>query len=86
MGVIVRDNINTGFINSKMQPCPRNLKSGGAVPFVNTYSMNFDGIDDYIDCGSSTDLNPTTAYTISAWVKRSYIILTFQLGDRSNQM
>ena len=47
-------------------------KSPTPVPtYANTYSMNFDGIDDYIDCGSSTDLNPTTAYTISAWVKRS---------------
>jgi len=34
------------------------------------YSKNyfeFDGVDDYIDCGANTSLQPTTAITLSAW-------------------
>jgi hypothetical protein len=36
--------------------------------FTNTYSLSFDGSDDYIDLGTSSTLNPTSALTISAWV------------------
>jgi len=35
------------------------------------YSMEFDGTDDYIDCGSFTPLDSGTALTISAWFKSS---------------
>lgn len=68
MSIVKRDNINTGFINSKVQPCPRNLKSGGGVPFLNTKSLAFDGVDDTIDIGT-TSLGITTAISVSAWVK-----------------
>jgi hypothetical protein len=37
--------------------------------FSNTYSLSFDGTDDYIDLGTSSSLNPTSALTISAWVR-----------------
>ena len=32
---------------------------GGGVPFVNTYSMTFDGIADYIDLGTASNLEIT---------------------------
>ena len=38
--------------------------------FSNTKSLSLDGVDEYVDLGSSNNLNPTSAYTISAWVKR----------------
>ena len=25
--------------------------AGGGAPFLNTYSLDFDGVDDYVDCG-----------------------------------
>ena len=43
----------------------------GAPPFVNTKSLDFDGVDDYVDCGSFTPLDSGTALTISAWFKSS---------------
>jgi hypothetical protein len=42
--------------------------SGGVTPFVNTYSMEFDGIDEYANVGTSS-LGITGAITVSAWVK-----------------
>lgn len=34
-------------------------------------SFNFDGVDDYIDCGNDDSLNLTTAVTVSVWIKPS---------------
>src|SRR3989338_3424805 len=34
-------------------------------------ALNFDGSNDYVDIGDSTSLEPTTAFSISAWIKRS---------------
>jgi hypothetical protein len=44
--------------------------SGGVTPFVNTYSMSFDGVDEYISGGSTfSTLNGATKATWSFWVK-----------------
>jgi len=40
---------------------PDGGKVGGALAF--------DGVDDYVDCGSHEDLNLTNAVSISAWIK-----------------
>ena len=43
--------------------------------FSNTYSVDFDGTNDYVDCGGSSDFSFTdgsgndSAFSISAWVK-----------------
>ena len=42
-------------------------KSGSS--FSNLQSLEFDGIDDYVDCGNPASLQITGALTISAWVK-----------------
>jgi len=68
MSIVKRDNINTGFINSQVQPCPRNLMGGGVIPFVNTKSLAFDGMDDTIDCGNISALSNTDSFTVSGWV------------------
>ena len=39
--------------------------------FKNTYSLAFDGSDDYIDCGNDASLQITGNMTVSAWVKSS---------------
>ena len=36
-------------------------------PFMNTYSLDFDGTDDYVDCGSASYLNGLTEFSVSAW-------------------
>ena len=32
-------------------------------------ALQFDGVNDYVDCGNNASLNPTTAITMEAWVK-----------------
>ena len=70
MSIVIRDNINTGFINSKMQPCPRNLKGGGSS-FSNLYSIEFDGIDEYMKAPITPEISWDTATirSYSFWVK-----------------
>jgi hypothetical protein len=36
-------------------------------------ALNFDGVDDYVDCGNSETLDPTQGATIEAWVKFNQI-------------
>jgi len=48
-------------------------------PFINTYSLDFDGVDDYVDCGDVWDLasEPYTwsPFTLSFWYKGSNPII-----------
>jgi hypothetical protein len=37
------------------------------------YGLDFDGTDDYVDCGNDASLDITDAITIEAWVKRNSI-------------
>ena len=37
--------------------------------FVNEYSMSFDGVDEYFNCGNVTTLNNQTNISISLWFK-----------------
>ncbi len=46
---------------------------GGGGGFPNTYSLAFDGVDDFIGLGSSTGLNFSGDFTLSAWVKTDSI-------------
>jgi hypothetical protein len=51
------------------------IVSDTAPSFSNTYSVDFDGTNDYVDCGGSSDFSFTdgssndSAFSISAWVK-----------------
>jgi hypothetical protein len=44
--------------------------AGGGAPFSNTYSLDFDGVDHYVDCGNSAALKPNII-TVSCWIKGS---------------
>ena len=35
---------------------------------IGGYALNFDGVNDCVNCGSNSNLNPTTALTIEMWV------------------
>jgi len=37
----------------------------------NTYSVSFDGSDDYVDCGTVSALNSASTFSVSAWYKKS---------------
>jgi len=46
------------------------IYNSGEPTDLSTFSLKsfaFDGVDDYIDCGANTSLQPTTAITLSAW-------------------
>jgi len=45
------------------------LTSASYVGFTNTYSLSFDGTDDYVTVPDHSSLDITGAITISAWVK-----------------
>ena len=45
------------------------LVNNSALSNYSTRSFNFDGVDDYVDCGNPTSLQITGALSISAWVK-----------------
>ncbi len=49
-----------------------NLLSGQPLTgFPNDFSFNFDGSNDYLDCGNSTALQITGQISISCWIKTS---------------
>lgn len=50
--------------------------SGGGGAFSNTYSVEFDGTDDYVALGNSSDLAPSNI-TVSLWFKASGTVGTF---------
>ena len=43
----------------------------GKGALENNYSLDFDGSDDYVDCGNDASLQITGNMTVSAWVKSS---------------
>jgi len=36
---------------------------------ISNYSFEFDGVDDYINCGTDSSLKPTSNYSVSGWFK-----------------
>ena len=41
----------------------------GASEFENLYSLDFDGVDDYVNCGNDASLKPTAAMSVNIWFK-----------------
>ncbi len=44
------------------------IPAGGGGGFPNTYSLEFDGVDDYVGLGNPTDLQITGAFSFSCWI------------------
>ena len=42
---------------------------GGGGGFSNTYSVDFDGTNDYVDVGNVTQINSATNLSVSLWFK-----------------
>jgi len=60
--------------------------AAGLADIDNVYSMAFDGVDDYVDLGSGTDLELTDDFSVSAWIKDTSDLNRGIVccGDRSN--
>jgi hypothetical protein len=52
-------------------------------PFSNTYSLDFDGVDDYINIPNNTDLNFSSAYSVSCWIKTTSTALLSPISNQS---
>ena len=54
--------------------------------YYGDYALDFDGADDYVDCGSDASLNITDAITVEAWVKPATIDCDnfLSIVDRTN--
>jgi prepilin-type N-terminal cleavage/methylation domain-containing protein len=55
---------NNGILFSALSPT---WKSGADC--VSGSCLSFDGVDDYVDCGSGESLKPTASLTLEVWVK-----------------
>ena len=71
--------IDWGKIHYNSWSPETNLTGAGATPsYQNEYSFQFDGVDDYIDCGDNDNLsfgNGVTdlPFSISAWINMDSI-------------
>lgn len=45
------------------------VQSTGGESFSNTYSVAFDGNDDFVGCGNDSSLQPTDEFSVSSWFK-----------------
>ena len=45
----------------------------GVGSTFNTYSVAFDGTEDYVDCGNDSSLQPTDEFSVSAWFKTDVV-------------
>lgn len=60
--------------------------SGGGGAFANTLSGSFDGTDDYLDCGTVSALNSSSAYSGSLWLNYNSVNrIPLGAGSASNR-
>jgi len=85
--IITHNNIilkNEGIILNKITTVPPTPPS----PFANTYSLDFDGVDDYVDVGNVIDKDKSNAFSISVWINIpltiSNNIIISKVEDRDN--
>jgi hypothetical protein len=58
----------TRAINS---PIDIQLAGTPVSPFINNYSLSFDGVDDYLNVGYIQELNNASSFTFSGWYKQT---------------
>ena len=46
---------------------------GAGAGFVNTKSLELDGVDDRVNCGNDSSLQPTDEFSVSAWFKTAVV-------------
>jgi len=75
----VLPSIGSGIIASPTAPA-------GLPSITNTYSVDFDGTDDYLDCSNVSDLNSGSAYSGSLWINYNSVNeIPFNAGVSSNR-
>ncbi len=51
---------------------------------IGSYAMDFDGSDDYVDCGNDSSLDITDSITVGAWVKRPSFETSGTIAGKTN--
>jgi len=59
------------------------IGAGGGAPFVNTYSLDLDGVDDYVNIPNNTELNFSSAYSVSFWINTTSSALLSPISNQS---
>jgi hypothetical protein len=75
------------FYETSGAGCPNSSTFDLAVTasgISNVYSMDFDGINDYIDAGNDSSLTPTNGISISFWIKTTDTTQNTGLIDKYN--
>ena len=49
------------------------IEIADAPPFLNTYSLDFDGVGDYVNCGVISALQSASQFTMSCWLNSSNV-------------
>jgi hypothetical protein len=68
-------NGNTGLLKNMVAPQGWSAVDGGHwgtredVGFISGSSLLFDGVDDFVNCGTGTSLIPVSGVTIEAWIR-----------------
>ncbi len=68
-------NVNQGWLGPFNAPNGWLASDGGAwgtrqdAGFSQGSALDFDGIDDFVDCGNAASLDVSTAFTVEAWVR-----------------
>jgi len=82
-------NLDAGFVGSYPTTASTwydvsgNNNSGSLIngPTFNSLGyLNFDGIDDYVNCGNNSNLNFTTNFTIGAWMNANSVQASVDSG------
>ncbi len=74
MGNKVNDLSMNGNVGTLMGMAFPSTPASGWNPGKKGVGLNFDGVNDYVDCGNNASLNITTTITISAWINHNVAI------------
>ena len=77
--------LGLGFGGGKASTSNGRISGGGATPFTNTYSVDFDGTDDKMQAGDSTTIANASVFSISAWARFHVSGFIFLASGTTNQ-
>lgn len=63
------DSGNEGVYRKSLNFNIRIVNTNVVQPFLNQYSLDFDGVDEFLNCGNSSTIRPSNQITISTWLK-----------------
>ena len=65
-----RDAVSVGMNQSNLIQDDKGFVKSSVYGY-SPYALDFDGVDDYLDCGNDSSLSPTSQLSVSAWVNNT---------------